>query len=234
MARSQAGCAACLRTQRCLANSKAADSDALSYECFAGLCDSAVPLRLGGRLAGFLQTGQVALRPPTAAGFSAAARCSQSPGIAELKKTYFQSPVLPPRQYKGILNLLEIFAGHLSLAGNALLVRQAGRGSSLIARARAHVEEHSAGPVTLDSAARALHVSACHLCKTFRRAAGMTFTDYLGRVRVEKAKALLPDPVRRVSEIAYEVGFGSLTHFNRTFRRLSGQSPTAYRRSLPS
>jgi len=49
----------------------------------------------------------------------------------------------------------------------------------------------------------------------------MTFTDYLGRVRVEKTKNLLLNPNLRTSEIAYTVGFQSLTHFNRIFRKLN-------------
>jgi AraC-like DNA-binding protein len=66
----------------------------------------------------------------------------------------------------------------------------------------------------------------------FKKATGMTFTDYLGRVRVEKAKNLLLNPHLRVSEIAYAVGFQSLTHFNRVFRALTGQSPTDFREKL--
>jgi YesN/AraC family two-component response regulator len=57
----------------------------------------------------------------------------------------------------------------------------------------------------------------------------MTFTDYLGRVRVEKTKNLLLNPNLRTSEIAYTVGFQSLTHFNRIFRKLTGESPTHFR-----
>jgi len=60
----------------------------------------------------------------------------------------------------------------------------------------------------------------------------LTFTDYLARVRIEKAKTLLLDPNRRVSEVAYEVGFQSLTHFNRVFRKLAGESPTSYRKAV--
>jgi AraC-like DNA-binding protein len=53
-------------------------------------------------------------------------------------------------------------------------------------------------------------------------------------VRIEKAKNLLLNPNLRISEIAYEVGFQSLTHFNRVFRKITGQSPTDYRDKLPS
>jgi AraC-like DNA-binding protein len=65
----------------------------------------------------------------------------------------------------------------------------------------------------------------------FKKATGLTFTEYLGRVRIEKANALLLNPHLRISEIAYDVGFQSLTHFNRVFRDITGQSPTAFRAS---
>jgi len=51
-------------------------------------------------------------------------------------------------------------------------------------------------------------------------------------VRIEKSKNLLLNPNLRVSEIAFEVGFQSLTHFNRVFKKLLGQSPTDYRAQL--
>jgi AraC-like DNA-binding protein len=74
-----------------------------------------------------------------------------------------------------------------------------------------------------------MHVSTFYFCKLFRKTTGLTFTDYLGRVRVEKAKNLLLNPHLRVSEIAYTVGFQSLTHFNRIFRKTTGEAPTAFR-----
>jgi AraC-like DNA-binding protein len=43
----------------------------------------------------------------------------------------------------------------------------------------------------------------------------------------------LPNPNIRISEIAFEIGFQSLTHFNRVFKRITGQSPTNYRKRLP-
>jgi AraC-like DNA-binding protein len=56
----------------------------------------------------------------------------------------------------------------------------------------------------------------------------------VSRLRIEKAKALLLNPNLRISEIAYEVGFQSLTHFNRVFKRILGRSPTEYRLRLQS
>jgi AraC-like DNA-binding protein len=65
----------------------------------------------------------------------------------------------------------------------------------------------------------------------FKKATGMTFTEYLSLVRIAKAKKLLANPQARVSEIAFEAGFASLTHFNRMFKRITGQSPSEFRQT---
>ena len=52
-----------------------------------------------------------------------------------------------------------------------------------------------------------MHFSTFYFCKLFKKATGLTFTDFLNRVRVEKAKNLLENPHTRIGEIAYAVGF---------------------------
>jgi AraC-like DNA-binding protein len=99
-------------------------------------------------------------------------------------------------------------------------------------RAKAYIAGHCGDALSLDETARAMHVSTFYFCKIFKKATGLTFTDYLGRVRVEKAKTLLLNPHLRVSEIAYTVGFQSLTHFNRIFRKITGEAPTVFREHL--
>jgi AraC-like DNA-binding protein len=76
-------------------------------------------------------------------------------------------------------------------------------------------------------------MSMFYFCKLFKRATGLNFTEYLSNVRIEKAKNLLMNRNLRVSEIAYEVGFQSLTHFNRVFKGSVRQSPSEYRDQLP-
>ena len=82
--------------------------------------------------------------------------------------------------------------------------------------------------------AKSLNTSTFYFCKLFKKATGLNFTDYVSRVRIEKAKNLLLNPNTRISEVAYEVGFQSLTHFNRVFRKVVGQSPTEFRKRLPA
>ena len=60
----------------------------------------------------------------------------------------------------------------------------------------------------------------------------MCFTDYLARLRIEHAKQILQNPHTRVSEVAFEVGFNSLPHFNRSFKRITGLTPTEFREDI--
>jgi AraC-like DNA-binding protein/ligand-binding sensor protein len=231
LGRSNRTCAECLAEQAKIGG--AAATTARSAVCFAGLCDTAVPVRAGRRLVGFLQTGQVALHPLSEREFARIAqRIIEWGGKVDLRRledAYFHSRVLRPRQYAGVVELLEIFATHLGGLANELFIRECADESAFSRQARQYVTENSAAPIPLEKIANALHVSTCYFCKLFKRSTGLTFTEYLGRVRIERAKLLLLDPNLRICEIAYEVGFGSLTHFNRTFRRLIGCSPTAFR-----
>ena len=152
--------------------------------------------------------------------------------MKRLEEAYFQTRVLEKKQYEAVLRLLTIFAQHLSSLSNQLMVEEATAESPAIARARAYIAEKHAEEISLGEVSRVVNMSAFYFCKTFKRATGMTFTEYLARVRVEKVKNLLLNPHKRVSEAAYEAGFQSLSQFNRVFRRIAGQSPSAYREHL--
>ena len=234
MAQNNRTCAACLETQQQAV--EVAKERPATVTCFAGLSDAAVPLKLGQRTIGFLQTGQVALKQPTQAGFKSikAKILERAPQIdlAQLEEAYLNSKFLTQRQYAAVISLLEIFGQQLSAAANRVTLQDAEAEPPMIRRAKAYIAGHYGDPVRLDEMARTIHVSTFYFCKMFKKVTGLTFTDYLGRVRVEKAKKLLLNPHLRVSEIAYTVGFQSLTHFNRVFRKLTGESPTVLREKL--
>jgi AraC-like DNA-binding protein/ligand-binding sensor protein len=232
MAQANRTCAACLEVQHRAA--EGAKDGPETVTCFAGLSDTAVPIKLGEKTIGFLQTGQVAVEEaPSEAQFSRITRQLDEWGsqidVNQLREAYFRSKVLTRSHYAGVVRLLEIFGQHLSLVANQIALREAEAESPLVRRARAYIAGHHEDSVNLDEIAKAMHVSTFYFCKMFKKATGLTFTDYLGRVRVEKAKTLLLNPHLRVSEIAYMVGFQSLTHFNRVFRNLNGESPSHFR-----
>jgi len=235
MAQTNRTCAACLETQQKMAES--AESGGGTVVCFAGLCDSAVPIRIGDELIGFLQTGQIALKKPTRARFDKIASQLIEWGVkADLKRleeTYFHTRVLEKKQYESMVHLLEVFAQHLAIIANQLAVQETTAEPPMIRKAKEFIERRKADDLSLSDVAKAVNSSTFYFCKMFKKATGLHFTDYLSRVRIEKAKNLLLNPHLRISEIAFQVGFQSLTHFNRVFRKIVGQSPTAYRRALP-
>jgi transcriptional regulator GlxA family with amidase domain len=87
-----------------------------------------------------------------------------------------------------------------------------------------------AQPLDVPALARVAHVSPAHFTRTFRATFGETPHRYLQRRRVERAMSLLRETDRSVTDICFEVGFGSPGTFSRTFRDIVGRSPRAYRK----
>jgi YesN/AraC family two-component response regulator len=205
--------------------------------CFAGLCESSVPLRAGENLLGFLQTGGVMPQKPTREQFSKVGKLLVEWGIGdelkEAEQAWLQTKVFPRKHYESVLRLLEIFGLHLSLVANQLVIHSNQAEPPAIMRARNFILKHRDEELSLETVAKAVNMSSYYFCKTFKKVTGLNFTDYLARARIEKAKELLLNPNARVSEIVFEVGSQSVTHFNRIFKRHLGKSPTEYRESLP-
>ena len=152
--------------------------------------------------------------------------------MAQLRKAYFNTRVLSPKEHEAMVKLLQIFAQHLSMVSNQIVVQKQNAEPPVITRAKEYIREHQTEDISLGQVAKAVNTSTFFFCKMFKKVTGINFTDYVSRVRIENAKNLLLNPNLRVSEIAYEVGFQSLTHFNRVFKKIIGQSPTDYRAKL--
>lgn len=236
MATKSKACAACLQVQAKLA--EAAADGPCTLDCELGLVDTAVPVKLGEKLIGFLQTGQVFHRRPSESQFDKAAKRVAEWGILldreELKQAYYSGKVLTTKQYESMVKLLSIFAQHISMVSNQIALQQENSEPPAITKAKAFIEQNHSEDLSLGAVAKAVNSSTFYFCKMFKKATGINFTEYVSRVRVEKSKNLLLNPNLRVSEIAYEVGFQSLTHFNRVFKKIVGQSPTEYRSQLPA
>lgn len=234
LAQKNHACAACLQVQQRLCTTAAREPQTVT--CHVGMCEIAVPVRTGDQLIGFLTTGQMFCKKPTEAQFNRAARLLADWGVQtnvkELHDAYFDTRVLSARQHQSIVKLLAIFAEHLSMLGNRIVVQEENVELPIVTRAKHFITEHQAEKLSLGQVASSVNASKFHFCKTFKKTTGISFTDYLSRVRTERARNLLINPNLRVSEVAFEVGFQSLTHFNRVFKRILGRSPTDYREQL--
>ena len=227
-------CAACLQVQERLCQNAANVADTVT--CMAGLSDTAVPVRMSDRLVGYLQIGQVFRKKPTEAQFNKVVQLCEKWGIdasrETLKKAYFSGKVISQKEHDSAVKLLSIFAQHLAMLSNQVFIQQENSEPPVITKARTYIHEHQTEEISLGQVAKAVNMSSYYFCKMFKKVTGINFTDYVARVRIEKSKNLLLNPNLRVSEIAFEVGFQSLTHFNRVFKKILGQSPTEYRAQL--
>jgi AraC-like DNA-binding protein len=199
------------------------------------LTETAVPVRLGEETIGFLRIGQVlrrsAIQTDKARAAAKLAECGV-PFAGNIRKAWEATPIIPKDKYAATVRLLSFFAEQLSALINQIMLEQQNAEPPLVRKAREYILQHKTEPLSLATVAQASGASVFHFCKVFKKTTGLKFTDYVARVRLEDAKSQLLNPSRRISEVAYDVGFQSLTQFNRMFKRVFGQSPTEFRARL--
>ena len=91
------------------------------------------------------------------------------------------------------------------------------------------IDAHSHRPIDLEDAADQADISPFHFLRLFSGVLGVTPHQYLVRSRLRHAARLLADDERSVTDVAYDVGFGDLSNFVRTFHRAAGVSPRRFR-----
>jgi len=96
-------------------------------------------------------------------------------------------------------------------------------------RARDAMDRAYAEPLDVRAVAAVAHCSPAHFSRCFRTVFGETPHRYLQRRRVERSMFLLRETDRSVTDICFDVGFGSLGTFSRTFREIVGETPSGYR-----
>ncbi len=203
--------------------------------CPFGLTETAIPVKLGADTIGYLRIGQVLRHTPAKADTNKVTREVERAGLkfnGALRKAWEKNPLIPPDKYNAIIRLLSFFGEQLSALTNQLVVERQNAEPPLIQKAREYIGKHKMEPLHLADVAKAAGASVFHFCKVFHKSTGLKFTDYVARVRLEDARTQLLNPNKRISEVAYDVGFQSLTQFNRMFKRVFGQSPTDFRNHL--
>ncbi len=205
--------------------------------CPFGLTETAVPIKLGEKTIGYLRIGQVLRHTPAKSDITKVSRELDRHGVrftSEMRKGWEKNPFIPSDKYNAIVRLLTFFAQQLSALSNQLVTEKNNAEPPLVLRAREYIDKYKGEGLSLADVAKAAGASVFHFCKVFHKATGLKFTDYVARVRLEDARNRLLNPNLRISEIAYDVGFQSLTQFNRTFKRVFGQSPSEFRARVSS
>jgi AraC-like DNA-binding protein len=93
------------------------------------------------------------------------------------------------------------------------------------------MEEHYQEQIKLADLARCGCLQEEYLCRVFKQVTGMTIIDYLIHFRVQKAETQLVHSMHSVSEISFLNGFNDVSYFIKTFRKITGLTPAAYRKA---
>lgn len=93
-----------------------------------------------------------------------------------------------------------------------------------------YINDHYMEELSLHLLADKFYISPYYLSRSFKEATGFAFVEYVNSVRIKEAKKQLESSNLKVNLIARKVGFGSVTHFGRVFKAVTGHSPLYYRR----
>lgn len=100
----------------------------------------------------------------------------------------------------------------------------------IISRAIQYIRKNVKKELSLEIVANAISINSAYLSYLFKRVTREKFTDYISRIRIERAKALLKGSNMKVSEVAAEVGFQNTRYFGQVFKKITGNTPSEYQR----
>ncbi len=198
------------------------------------LVDFREPVLVDARAIAYLLLQPIRLSDGEYASFDVSARKMLDQGCtaAQLRSSqniFEKTHVMTTERYEALAVMMRLFASQLGEQAEKLLFEKTENEPPAVSRARQYIITHLMEPLGLEDVAQHSGVSPFHFCKIFKKATKLTFTDFVNRARVELAKRLLLKPQFRITEVAYDAGFQSLSQFNRSFRRIMNQSPKQFR-----
>jgi AraC-like DNA-binding protein len=225
-------CEGCDRRHHALA---VAEGHARLYTCHAGFLDMAIPIMIQGEHVATISSGQVLTEQHSDAGFARTLRRLRWLNVPEarLRAAYKRAPWIPRDRLTHVMRLLELFARELCNSAWRIRELEAQLERPSIRRGKAIIDERFSDPeLSLADVAAHAGVSRAHFSHLFHKETGVTFTRHVQSRRVEEARHLLAETGKTITEICFQCGFNSLTHFNRVFRRGCDCSPSQYRQRV--
>ncbi|HMA65646.1 MAG: helix-turn-helix domain-containing protein [Fibrobacterota bacterium] len=135
---------------------------------------------------------------------------------------------------KEVLDSLELFLSHMVVRALCSICVDVDTVTERldIQRSVEYIHAHFGDDLSIDSLARDAHCSVSHFSRIFKRELGYSPKDYLIKTRIDKSRKLLQDSADTITDIAYTCGFATSAHFSDSFKKITGVSPSEYRKSF--
>ncbi|MEY3368843.1 MAG: hypothetical protein RI973_1998 [Bacteroidota bacterium] len=143
------------------------------------------------------------------------------------------------KPFRQLLLLLEVFQllansrEYTTLGAKPIESNAHFREQQRIKQVQNFVEQHYRRKIDVRELASLTHLSTAAFCRFFKKNNDLTFTEYINRYRIQRAQQLLLQG-SSVTDACYMCGFENLSYFNKTFKKLSGENPTAFKRRIAS
>src|SRR3989339_1413826 len=204
----------------------------LQYHCHAGLVDFTIPIYVEDHIIAYLSGGQILPKKPNEKGFvELRSLVKDIPLDAKaLRKAYFSSPYMRTKKIDSALQLVTFITEYFCEQNR--LSRNIRKNIKVVEIniAKEYVMANYSKPITVLEVANHVCFSENYFSRLFRSVTGESFTHYVRKIRLTEAKKLLVRTDLSITQIAHQVGFGSLQYFNNTFKILEELSPSEYRK----
>ena len=150
--------------------------------------------------------------------------------VQTIFKNHFK--VEPLKKFQLFINLLEELKNSenkIFLNQEAKIIKASKSGDDKLNNVFNYISENFKNEISLKRAAKISNMSIPSFCRYIKKRTRKTFTSLVNDLRINEAQKLLIKTELSVSEIAYEIGFKNLSHFNRKFKSLTSKNPTEYR-----
>ncbi|WP_239628575.1 AraC family transcriptional regulator [Paenibacillus sp. H1-7] len=152
--------------------------------------------------------------------------------LFQMKKEYADA-ALPGRSVfcEALLVQLLLFLSRISQESSQVTPQPLG---GKMAEIIEYCNDHYTKPLTLESVSSQFFISPYYLSRLFKRSTGFHFPEYINTLRIREAQRLLREESAKMIDISERVGYSTVTHFNRTFKQVTGMAPLTYKKMILS
>ena len=223
----EGACHACDQAA-CARAASQGQSTALIYRCHAGLMEAILPFYVNNTLVGYLILGQALAYPSREEAFEEIKRrCSHfkiDPGL--LHDAFEHTTLISEDYFLSATHILHAIASYLTLEKMATL-----KEDRIAERLDRYIHEHFTEPLTAQSLCGQLKIGKTQLYNLSKRLYGSGVAQKIRSLRIEKARQLLiQHPDMCVNDVAEACGFNDYNYFISVFSRITGESPSRFRR----